>query len=686
MVLKKLFCPESIAVIGASRNSQKIGHLIFSNLINSNFQGKLYPINPKAKNILGYKALPSILDLSEPVDLAIIVVPAEIVPLVLEQVGQSGTKTTIIISAGFAEIGPEGQKKQDQLIKIAQKYDLKFLGPNCLGIINPKIGLNASWGEVMPNSGKIGFASQSGALAAPVIELINESDLGFSYFASLGNKANLDEADLIEFFGQDKNTDLIIAYLESFKNGQRLINLAQKITSQKPLVILKAGNTSQGAKSAQSHTASLATPQKITQGVFAQANIIEANSLTDLINLAKLLTVFAQKSLGPKTAIVTNAGGPGVLTTDALIKNNLSLANFSKKTTKKLASFLPQEASLNNPIDILGNANEKIYFKTCQTVISDPAVDNLIVILTKQRGTNVEAIAQKLTQLKNKKPLIPIFMGGESVRAAKDIFQKNQMTSFGNPQETLLSLAKIIFWQKKNKQKVIKNKTKINRKKIEKLIGQANRSKLNEAEGLQLLSTCQIDTPKFTVFNNQKEGIKTLKKIGCPAFLKVLSAEIAHRTEAEAVKKITSKKTFIEQFNKMKKKFPQADFILSEAITGELEIIIGVKKDPAFGHLLMVGAGGIYTEILKDRTFRALPITKNDAQEMLSELRIYPILKGARGKKKVNLDKIEKTLLVIAKLVDSFPQISQLDINPLIVNYEEAAAVDVKISLDNSSS
>ncbi|MGI6278560.1 MAG: acetate--CoA ligase family protein [Patescibacteria group bacterium] len=682
MSLKKLFYPKSIAVIGASRNRQKIGHLIFNNLVNSNFQGKIYPINPKAKKILGHKALPSILGLPSPVDLAIIVVPAKIVPLVLEEVGQSGTKTAIIISAGFAEIGLEGQKKQDQLNKIAQKYDLNFLGPNCLGIINPEIGLNASWGEIMPNSGKIGFASQSGALAAPVIELINESGLGFSYFASLGNKANLNEADLIEFFGQDKNTDLVIAYLESFKNGQRLINLAQKITSQKPLVILKAGKTDQGAKSAQSHTASLATPEKITQGVFAQANIIEANSLTDLINLAKLLTIFAQKSLGPKTAIVTNAGGPGVLTTDALINNNLSLANFSKKTTKKLADFLPQEASLNNPIDILGNANEKTYFEACQAVLSDPAVDNLVIILTKQRGTNVEAIAQKLTQLKTKKPLIPIFMGGESVQAAKNIFQKNQMVGFGNPQQALLSLAKIISWQKKTKQKIIKNKTKINRrKKIEKLIGQVNRSKLNEAEGLQLLSACQIDTPKFAVFNNQEKGIKTLEKIGYPAFLKVLSADIAHRTEAEAVKKITSKKNFVEQFNKMKKGFPQAEFILSEAITGEIEIIIGVKKDPAFGHLLMVGAGGIYTEVLKDRAFRALPITKNNAQEMLSELKIYPILKGTRGKKELNLDKIEKTLLIIAKLVESFPQISQLDINPLIVNYKKAAAVDVKISL-----
>jgi acetate---CoA ligase (ADP-forming) len=681
MSLKKLFYPKSIAVIGASRNSQKIGHLIFKNLANSNFKGKLYPINPKAKKILDHKARPSILDLPNPADLAIIVVPAKIVPSVLEEVGQSGTKTAIIISAGFAETGKKGQKKQDQLIKIAQKYDLKFLGPNCLGIINPKISLNASWGEIMPKIGKIGFASQSGALAAPVIELINESGLGFSYFASLGNKASLSEVDLVEFFGQDKNTDLVIAYLESFKNGRRLIELAQKITSKKPLVILKAGKTDQGAKSAQSHTASLATPQKIAQGAFAQANIIEANNLADLINLAKLLTIFAKKSLGPKTAIVTNAGGPGVLTTDALINNNLSLANFSKKTVKKLTTFLPPEASLNNPIDILGNANEKTYFKACQIVLSDPAVDNLIVILTKQRGTNVEAIAQKLTQLKTKKPIIPIFMGGESVRIARDIFQKNKIAGFGHPQEALLSLAKIISWQKKAKQKTIRNKAKINRQKIKKIINESKKGKLNEAQGYKVLTNCQIKTPKTKTFNNLGSGLAILEKIGTPAFLKVLSGEIAHRTERGAVKKISAKKDFISQFNKMKKKFPNSLFTLSEAIIGEMEIIIGIQKDPVFGHLLMIGAGGIYTEVLKDRSFRVLPITKNDAQEMICELEIYPILKGFRGKN-FNLKEIEKVLLSIARLAENFPQINQLDINPLIVNHKEVVAVDVKISLD----
>ena len=678
--LKNLFYPKSVAVIGASRDNRKIGHLIFKNLIESGFIGQLYPINPKAQKVLDRPALASVLELSEPVDLAIIVVPAETVPKVLEEVGRSGTKMTIIISAGFAETGLAGQEKQEQLLKIAQKYHLRILGPNCLGVINPKIGLNASWGETMPKPGKIAFASQSGALAAPVIELINESGLGFSYFASLGNKANIDETDLLEFFGQDKNTDIILAYLESFKNGSKLVRLAQKIATKKPMIVLKAGQTDQGAKSAQSHTASLATPEKVSRGIFTQANIISTSSVGEIISLVRLLTALGKKQAGPKTAIVTNAGGPGVLTTDAIIKNGLSLSCLSQKTIKKLSRILPPSASLNNPIDILGDANEKTYFETSRAVLADPEVDNLIVILTKQRGTNAQAIANILGKLKTNKPIIPVFMGGRSVLAAKEIFQKITLTNFGHPQEAIAALTKIIFWQERAKKKAIINQTKINNRQVSKIITKINRPRLNEAQGFQLLSACQINTPQFEVFNSQEEGIGVLKKIGYPAFLKVLSADLIHKTELGAVQKINSQEDFLEHFNIMKRGFPSLKFILSEAVEGTIELIVGVKKDPAFGHLLMVGTGGIYTEILKDNNFRVLPISKNDAQEMISELKVYPILKGARGKRAVNLGAIEKTLLTIAKLVEAVPEIDQLEINPLVVG-SQSVAVDVKISL-----
>ena len=678
--LKKLFYPKSVAVIGASRNSQKIGNLIFKNLAESDFAGQLYPINPNTQEVLGQPALASVLDLSEPVDLAIIVVPAETVAKVLTEVGQSGTKVAIIISAGFAETGPAGQEKQEKLLEIGQKYHLKILGPNCLGVINPKIGLNASWGETMPKPGKIAFASQSGALAAPVIELVNESGLGFSYFASLGNKADIDETDLLEFFGQDKNTDIILTYLESFKNGPRLVSLAQKIASKKPIIVLKAGQTTQGAKSAQSHTASLATPERVGRGIFTQANIISANSVREIISLARLLTSLGKKQAGPKTAIVTNAGGPGVLATDAIVKNSLSLSCLGQKTVKRLGRILPASASLNNPVDILGDADEKIYFKTSKIILADPEVDNLIIILTKQRGTNVKAIASALVKLKTNKPIIPIFMGGKSILAAKEIFQKAGFTNFYHPQEAIIALAKIISWQKRSKKKITVNQIKINKGQINKLINQANRPRLNEAEGFRLLSACQVNTPKFVILDNQKEGITALEKIGCPAFLKVLSADLIHKTELGAIVKIDFKDDFPEQFNKMNQKFPSAKLILSQGITGGIELIIGVKKDPVLGRLIMIGAGGIYTEILKDSVFRILPIGKNDAREMISELKIHPILKGARGSQAINLEAVEETLLTIAKLAEAVPKINQLEINPLIAG-SKSVAVDVKISL-----
>jgi acetate---CoA ligase (ADP-forming) len=678
--LKQLFYPKSVAVIGASRNEQKIGHLIFKNLVDSGFKGELYPINPKAKSVLGQPAFASILSLPRPADLAIVVVPANIVSAVLEEIGQSGTKIAIIISAGFAEANLTGQERQKELLSIAQKYRLRVLGPNCLGVINPSIGLNASWGETIPEEGNIALASQSGALAAPIIELVNEAGLGFSYFASLGNKVDINEVDLLEFFGQDKKTNLILVYLESFKNGRQLISLAQKITVRKPLIVLKSGQTKQGAKSAQSHTASLATPQRVTQGVLSQANIINADSVEEMINLAKLLTILKRKQVGPRVAIITNAGGPGVLATDAIVRNDLLLADISQRTIKKLEKFLPKAASLNNPIDILGDANKDTYFKTSQIILADDMVDNLIIILTKQSGTNVEAIAQELTKIKTKKLIIPLFMGGKSIKLAQKIFQTKGLTNFPSPQSAVVSLAKIIAWQKKTKRGTISNKTRINSKRVKKIFSLINQPRLTEAQGLEILSSCKIDTPKFVAFNSQRQGIKILGEIGYPAFLKVLSANLIHKTELGAVQKINSQKDFLKYFNIMKKNFNSPRFILSEAISGEMELIAGVKKDPILGHLLMIGAGGIYAEIWQDRSFRALPISENDAWEMIAELKIYPILKGARGKKNINLAEIEKTLLAIDKLIEAAPQIDQLDINPLIVG-QKATAVDIKISL-----
>lgn len=678
--LKQLFSPKSVAVIGASRDSQKIGHLIFKNLLDYNFAGRAYPVNPQCQTLLGHQVFASVLDLPEVVDLAIIVVPANIVPTVLEEVGLSGTKTVIVVSAGFAETGSSGQDKQDLVVNLAQKYELRILGPNCLGIINPHLGLNASWGEAMPKQGRIAFASQSGALAAPVIELINETGLGFSYFASLGNKADINEVDLLEFFSQDRNTDFILFYLESFKNGKRFLDLVKKTTTKKPLIVLKSGQTALGAKSAQSHTASLATPQKVTEGVFSQTNIIAANSVEEMINLAKLLTGLKGKKPGKTVAIVTNAGGPGVLTTDAVVQNGLLIASLSPKTIKALIKVLPKEAGLNNPIDLLGNADAETYFKASQIILADQEVDNLIVILTKQRGTDVEAIAHKLTQIKTKKPIIPIFMGGESVKTAKEIFQKNKLVNFSAPKDVAISLSRAVAWQEKAKEKPKANNNKINGQKIKEIINKTTQTRLNEAEGFEILANCQIAVPAFAKFKNKEQGLAILEKIGLPAFLKVLSPELLHKTELGAVQKVTSQESFLKHFNIMGGLFDSPEFILTEAVEGEIELIVGVKQDSNFGHLIMVGAGGIYTEVWQDQVFRALPINQNDAQAMLSELKIYPILKGARGKTGVNLNKIEEVLLAIAKLIEVAPRVDQLDINPLIVNKEVAVAVDVKIS------
>jgi len=691
--LKFLFQPKSIAVIGASRSPKKIGHLIFKNIIDNSFRGRVFPINPKAEKILNRPAYSSIVDIPQPVDLAIIVIPAPAVAPALEQAAEKGVKAAIIISAGFGESGPLGQKREEEIKKITQKYPIRVLGPNCLGIINPHHQLNASWGgsEFPKEKGGLVFFSQSGALSAPVLEFCQKNNLGLNCFISLGNKVDINETDILEFFEKEKRAKILAGYLESFKNGKEFVSLTRKITAQKPVIILKGGMSEEGAQTASSHTAALSTPQKITRGIFRQGGAIPAQNLTEFLNLLLFFSHLQEKRGGEKLAIITNAGGAGVLAVDALSNSFLKLASFSLPTVEKLKKILAPLITIKNPLDILGDADEARYQKALAICQNDPQVDSLLLILTKQSGTNPEKIARACTfqALKTKKPVIFSFLGQESVSLAQKIISQKKLVNFSSPEQAIDSLAAFSYYQEKiqNQKPKPLAKTKITQNAKEKVnniiknVLKEGRKQLNEAEGFKILEAYNINTPKFIVWDQNTPLQNVTKTIGFPLFIKIIKPIITHKTDQKAVIKVKNYQELKQALKQMSQRFSQPEFILEEAISEGEELILGVKYDHSFGHLLMAGAGGIYTEILKDNSFRALPLVENDAQEMLEELAIYPLLRGARGKEAVNLSKIKQSLFALSQLTTDFPQIKELDLNPLVCSSKSAVAVDIKILL-----
>ncbi len=682
--IRPLLNPDSIAVIGASRHEEKIGHIILKNILESGFQGTVYPVNPHAREILNQKVYPSVLKINSSVDLAVIAVPANIVPQVLEECGQAGIKAAVIISAGFAESGRPGQKRQEKISAIADKYNISLLGPNCLGFINTNQNINASWGSQMPRPGNVAFLSQSGAICSPVLEISRQRGLGFSYFISLGNKANLGENDLLEFLAEDKSTEVIIAYLESFQNGRALISLAQEISRQKPIIFLKAGVSSTGAQAAQSHTASLATPGEITRGVLKQAGIIQADNLKELINLAIVFSHNKDRTMGERLAIITNGGGPSVLAADAVADcPQLTMAELNSTTQRALNKFLPKAASVNNPVDLLGTAAADTYRKTTQTLIEDKEIDAILEILTKQRGTKAKEIAAAISQTaaETNKPIINCFMGGESLKEAKEVFKKASLTSFIYPEEAVKSAAQLQSWQNRILYPLA-DKTALKCARINRIINQAReqgQKLLNEKDGFAVLEAADIATPKHTVITAETNLKKAWKQVAPNGFLKVLSSQLAHKTEQGGVVQVTSGEDLETKVADMTESF---DFpLILEKTVGEEELILGTKTDPSFGATIMAGAGGIYTEVLQDTAFRTAPIKKKGAQNMLEELKIYPILAGVRGQKAVNMKKLTQTIARLSQLAYQIKAIKEIDINPLKVSPQAATAVDVKIYL-----
>jgi acetyltransferase len=695
-MLDKFFQPQSIAVIGASRTPGKVGHDILKNIIQYGYKGRIYPINPGATEILDLKAYPSIIDVPEPIDLAIVVIPSEIVVDVIEQCGKKQVEAAVIITAGFKESGIEGARLEKQLIKKAQEAGVRFIGPNCLGIIDTYSMVNASFAAGMPKQGGIGFFSQSGALCLAVLDRALPEDIGFSKFISMGNKADISDTDIMLALAEDPETKVILGYIEGVHNGRRFMEVASEVSKKKPVIVLKSGITSSGAKAASSHTGALAGRESAFHAAFKQSGVIEAHSIGELFNYA---LAFANQPLpqGPNVAIITNSGGPGILAADASDKSDLHLVQLHKETVDNLRGFLPSVASFYNPIDILGDATAERYEKAVHTVLQDDNVQGGIILLTPTAVVDVDETARALVKIAQSvdKPVLSSFMGKQSIESGTKILMKHNIPNYHYPEEAvdaLNAMYRYHVWIKKPEKKYPSHEGfKKNVSRIFDDVKKTKRDRLTDAEIHDVLQAYGFVQPKSLLARTSAEAGAAAKGIGYPVVMKILSPHIVHKSDIGGVRtNLKNKKdvenAFFDITTHVKNVMPTAHIygvIIQEMIRGGKEVIVGITKDVQFGHLIMFGLGGIYVEVLKDISFRVTPLSYEDAHEMIRETRTFPLLRGVRGEPEADIEAIEKALLMLSQLATDFPQIIEADINPLLVKKrgEGTVAVDARFTI-----
>lgn len=684
-VIEKIFYPKSVAVLGANRVKGSVPYDIFYNILKDHFQGVVYPVSPKESAIAGVKAYKYVLDIPDPVDLAVIVYQGSVVHMALEQCGQKGIKSAVIISAGFKETGPAGKEKEESLKKIAEKYDISFIGPNCLGLINtdPLVNLNASFARQMPEQGNIGFLSQSGALCTAVLDYARAKHIGFSKFVSFGNKADISEIDLLYYLKDDPKTKVILLYLEEVSDGIGLMEAAEKIISesQKPILILKAGRTKEGAGAAASHTGSLAGSDEICEAGFKQAGIIRCNDIEDMFNKA-IAMAYQPLPKGNRVAVITNAGGPGVLATDMVINQNLKLARFSEETTAEFRKYLPKTANIKNPVDVIGDARGDRYNIALSGALKDDNVDGACVILTPQSMTNIEEIAEEVCKIHTQfeKPIYTSFMGESDVAQGIDILQRNYIPHYQLPENMIRA-----FSAANSFREILEGKefTPLlvdahNETKAQEFFNKAvesGKKYIPEYKAIDLLELFDLPVLPHGLANSAKEAGAIADNIGYPVVLKIMSEDIIHKYDVGGIIINLNDSEDVETayqdiLNNVKRRMPEAAIdgvFVQKMVTSGEEVILGVKKDPSFGYVIMFGLGGIFVEVLKDVSFRVVPMSRTDIYEMIKEIKSYPLLKGVRGRVDKDINSIAVCIEKLSSLVSVCPQIKELDINPLIV-------------------
>jgi acetyltransferase len=699
--LKSIFDPKTVAVIGASNNEGSVGYALIRNMIGSGFKGTVYPINFKHKSIYGVRSYAKLSDTRDGIDLAIIATPAHTVPDLVKECGEYGVKGIVIISAGFMEVGEDGQKMSETILEYARKYNMRIIGPNCLGFMKPSIKLNASFANKIALPGKIAFISQSGALCTAILDWSVEKNVGFSYFVSIGSMIDVGFDDLIDYFGNDPETSSIVIYMESLTHTRKFMSAARAFARTKPIIVLKAGKSAAGAKVALSHTGTLAGNDLAFEAAFRRAGIIPVNTIEELFNAAQALAL-QPRPKGNRLAIITNAGGPGVLATDHLVAQGGELAKLNESTLKKLNEVLPAAWSHGNPVDVLGDAGAKRYKEATEAVLKDPNVDGALVVLTPQAMTKADEIASEIVTLNKKygKTILASWMGEKDVEEGREILEEGGIPVYRIP-ENAVNTFMAMYKYTKNIESLHETPSSIphqfnpetekNRELIQAIM-ESKRYVLTEDEAKQVLTNYDIPIAKHKLADSEEAVREICAEIGFPVVMKIASPDITHKTDTGGVVlNIKDEASALESYRNIlasaKAAKPDANIIgvlIEEMVSKKYELIIGSKKDPIFGPMIVFGMGGVAVEVFKDLNVGLPPLNMALAQRIIEGTKIYRLLKGYRGMKGADIEAIQFLLYKFAYLVMDFPQIKEIDINPYVVDDTGGVVLDAKIVLDES--
>jgi len=697
-----VFNPETLAVVGATRTQGTVPHDIFQNILDGGYQGIVYPVSPGSLSISGVKSYKYVTDVPGPLDLAVLVFPSSVCHLAMEQCGQMGVKAAIVISAGFREVGPAGVEREKQLLAIAAKHGINIIGPNCLGAINtdPSVRLNASFARKMPEAGSIAFLSQSGALCTAVLDYARGKHIGFSKFLSFGNKLDINEVDLIYYLGKDAATKVILIYLEEVTDGPALLEAAQTVIREtgKPILAIKSGRTTAGASAAASHTGSLAGSDEVCEAIFRQAGIQRCRTIEDMFNRATALA-YQPRPTSNKVAIITNAGGPGVMATDASIDCGLELAKLGEETIKSFKRKLPSTANVNNPVDVIGDARSDRYNAALSAVLADPNVAGAMVILTPQSMTDIDDIAQEIVRTAGARPEKPVytsFMGETDVHSGIDILQRSHIPHYILPESMAEAMASCYEFEQalKVKRTPVEPFDDVDPGKAREVLrasAEAGQKHLPEVEAMQVLEAYGLPTLPAKVATSADEAADVAAEIGFPVAMKIYSPDVVHKVDTGGVllnvaDAAGAKAAYDEIVASVTRAVPGAEIKgvnVQKMVPGGREVILGLKRDPVFGPVIMFGLGGTFVEVFKDVAFRAAPIDSYAVGALMREVKSYPILAGVRGRPACDIPAIEDCIKRLSQLAVDCPEIVELDMNPVIVLTagEGAAVADARIML-----
>jgi acetyl coenzyme A synthetase (ADP forming)-like protein len=694
-MMEEFFRPKGIAVLGASENKQKLGYQVFQKIIKAGYKGEVYPVNPKlaGKKLLGRKGFSSITEIPSHIDLAVIVIPSKFVLQVIEECGKKDIKAIVVISAGFKETGKDGALLEKKLVNECRKHGMRMIGPNVIGIIDTYSKIDASFAPTYPAQGNLAFFSQSGALGCAVLDRISGEYIGMSKFISLGNKADISEIEVLEMLGEDKDSKVILGYLESIEDGRRFIEVAKKVSKKKPIIMIKSGRSEWGSKAASSHTGALAGKDEAFDVAFKKSGVIRVDTFEEAFSVVK---GFLKQRIpsGNRVLVITNAGGAGILATDMIEKTTLQMAKLTESSKAKLKKILPASASLNNPVDILGDAQDERYKKALEIVAKDNNIDALLILLTPQSLTNSYKIAAVLidTCKNTKKTILTSFMGYERIKEAIKLLEENDIPNYSSPEEAVMVLEALKDFGEWKTRKEEKLKIfHVQKKRVSKIIETLKDKDyyiIGGISALEILQNYKIPVVKNVLIREEKEIEKASSKISPPYVMKIESPDIIHKSDIGGVRVNLDKTQLLENFRDM---VARAKKITSNILGVSLqpmikdgkEVLIGSSTDEVFGHMVRFGLGGKYVEIFKDTSSKIVPATESDAFEMIKETKFaYPLLKGARGENPSDIELVVEVIQLLSQLVsDFYKDILEIEANPFVVFKKGGLVIDARLRI-----